>query len=171
MKRYENGVYVEFTAEELAVIESEKRKTDLMERSRPLTADEVTRILLTQQVNTLNVDDNTALRMVEFYPEWASGVAYTVGYKVRYGGKLWRVRQAHSSQAGWEPDIVPALWEQVCESHDGTLDDPIPYDGNMALEEGKYYHQDYVIYRCIRNTVNPVYHALSELVGLYVEEV
>ena len=43
------------------------------------------------------------------------------------------------------------------------------YDGNMALESGKYYMQDYVIYRCTRDTINPVYHALAELVGLYVE--
>ena len=169
--KWKNGVKQErvLTAEEISAMESERRKTDLQERSRPLTTEEVSRMLLIQQVNTLEVDDNTALRMAEFYPEWASGVTYTVGYKVRYGGKLWRVRQAHTSQAGWEPDIVPALWEQVCESHDGTLDDPIPYDGNTALEEGKHYHQQYVIYRCFRSTGNPVYHALRELVGLYVE--
>lgn len=128
-------------------------------------------MLITQQINTLEVDDNIALRMLAFYPEWAVNTAYTVGYKVRYKDGLWRVRQDHTSQAGWEPDIVPALWEQVCESHDGTLDDPIPYDGNMALEEGKHYHQEYVIYRCTRDTMVPVYHALRELVGQYVEEV
>ena len=49
--------------------------------------------------------------------------------------------------------------------------DPIPYDGNMALEAGKYYIQDYVIYLCNRDTVNPVYNPLAELVGLYVETV
>ena len=41
----------------------------------------------------------------------------------------------------------------------------------MALESGKYYSQNSKIYRCTRDTVNPVYNALSELVGLYVEEV
>lgn len=53
----------------------------------------------------------------------------------------------------------------------GTMADPIPYDGNMVLTAGLYYHQDYVIYRCIQDTVNPVYHPLAELVGLYVEVV
>ena len=53
----------------------------------------------------------------------------------------------------------------------GTLADPIPYSGNMALENGKHYIQNGVIYICIRDTVNPVYHALSELVGVYVEAV
>ena len=41
----------------------------------------------------------------------------------------------------------------------------------MALESGKYYSQDNVTYLCNRDTGNPVYHALSELVGLYVERV
>ena len=63
------------------------------------------------------------------------------------------------------------FWEQVCESHTGTEDDPIPYEGNMALTAGLYYVQDGVVYRCIRDTGNPVYHRLEELVGLYVEEV
>lgn len=53
----------------------------------------------------------------------------------------------------------------------GTLADPIPYSGNMALESGKYYIQDYVIYLCNRDTINPVYNPLAELVGLYVETV
>lgn len=42
--------------------------------------------------------------------------------------------------------------------------------GNRALESGKYYSQDGKVYRCTRDTGNPVYNALSELVGLYVEE-
>ena len=41
----------------------------------------------------------------------------------------------------------------------------------MALESGKYYIQDYVIYCCTRDTINPVYNALADLVGLYVTEV
>ena len=39
----------------------------------------------------------------------------------------------------------------------------------MALESGKYYIQDYVIYLCNRGTINPVYNPLADLVGLYVE--
>ena len=39
----------------------------------------------------------------------------------------------------------------------------------MALEAGKYYIEDDVVYLCNRDTGQPVYNALSELVGLYVE--
>ena len=117
-----------------------------------------------------SLSDSEALEAETLYPEWASDTDYTAGYKVRRGGRLWRCIQAHTSQIGWEPENAPALWTEICESHSGTLEDPIPYNGNMALESGKYYSQNSKIYRCTRDTVNPVYNALSELVGLYVEE-
>ena len=63
---YENGVYRELTAEEIA-----ERKA--AERSRPLTA-----LLIRQQINTLLVDDNKALRTREFHPEWEAGQDYPV---------------------------------------------------------------------------------------------
>lgn len=173
-KKYKilNGIKVEMTPEEITAMQAEQAAYEAYERNRPLTESEVTHLLITQQINTITVDEQTALRMLEFYPAWTAGQAYTETYKVQYGGKLWRCRQAHTSQAGQEPSIVTAsLWEEVCESHDGTLADPIPYDGNMALESGKYYVQDGVIYHCSRDTINPVYNALADLVGIYVEEV
>ena len=167
-----NGVYRDLASDEMAAVKTESIRYAIHERTRPLTTEEVTRLLIAQQINTLDVDDNTALRMLEFYPEWTAGQAYTETYKVQHGGKLWRCRQAHTSQAGQEPSIDTAsLWEEVCESHDGTLADPIPYDGNMALSAGLYYVQDGVIYHCTRDTVNPVYNPLADLVGIYVEEV
>ena len=115
-----------------------------------------------------SLPDSEALEAVKLYREWEAGVDYTAGYKVQRGGKLWRCVQAHASQTGWEPENAPALWTEICETHGGTPDDPIPYSGNMSLENGKYYTQDGVLYLCNRDTGNPVYHPLSELVGLYV---
>lgn len=169
MKKYVNGVYVEMDTNELSEIESGKQYHEAAERHRPLTESEVLTMLLRQQVNTLEVDDQTAYRMREFYPEWAADTTYPVGHKAQYNGKLWKVIQSHTSQTGWEPENTPALWEEICETHDGSLYDPIPYEGSMALESGKYYSQDGVIYLCSRDTGNPVYHALGELVGIYVE--
>ena len=114
--------------------------------------------------------DSEALEVRVLHPEWASDTDYTAGYKVQRGGRLWRCMQAHTSQIGWEPESAASLWTEICETHAGTLEDPIPYNGNMALESGKYYSQNSKIYCCTRDTVNPVYNALSELVGLYVEE-
>lgn len=171
MKICINGNVREMTPSEIADMEAQARMVAIAERTRPLTEQEVSRMLISQQINTLTVDDNTALRMKDFYPEWAVGIDYAVGFKVRRNGKLWKVLQVHTSQIGWEPENVASLWTEICETHAGTLDDPIPYSGNMALENGKYYIQDNEIYLCTRDTGNPVYHALGKLVGLYVEMV
>ena len=159
------------TAEEIATIEAEAEKFEAYERSRPLTAEEVTAMLIRQQINSLAVDDNIALRMTEFYPDWAAGQDYPVGFKVQRGGALYKVLQAHTSQDGWEPENAPSLWTEICESHAGTLTDPIPYSGNMALEAGKYYSQSGVTSLCTRDTGIAVYQPLADLVGVYVEEV
>ena len=168
-KKSVDGVLYDMAIEEIAAQETKRKAFEDYERTRPLTESEVSRLLIAQQINTLSVDDNTALRMLAFYPEWSAGQAYTAGYKAQHGGKLWRCIQAHTSQISWEPENAASLWTEICETHDGTIDDPIPYSGNMVLESGKYYIQDYVIYLCNRGTVNPVYNPLAELVGLYVE--
>lgn len=115
------------------------------------------------------MDDETALTGVELFPVWTAEGAYTAGNRVQYGGRLYRCVQAHTAQTGWEPENAAALWNEICQSHAGTMEDPIPYNGNMALEAGKYYTQNGTVYRCTRDTGNPVYNALAELVGLYVE--
>lgn len=172
MKYWKNGKCYEMpdpTPEELAEIRRQEALDRIRERSRPLTESEVFSLLLSKKIQEIEVDDNTALRMMSYYPEWEPDKAYAVGHKLTRGGKLYKVIQAHTSQAGWEPENVPAMFTEICETHDGTLEDPIPYSGNMALEEGEHYIQHDEIYLCTRDTRNPVYHALAELVGLYVE--
>lgn len=169
MKKYINGEYLELSAEELAAMEAAQAAYEAAERNRPLTMEEVSRMLITQQINSLTVDDNTALRMREFYPVWETGQDYPVSFKVQYGGALYKVLQTHTSQDGWEPENAPSLWTEICESHGGTLTDPIPYSGNMALEAGRYYSQSGAVYLCVRDTINPVHSDLAELVGIYVE--
>ena len=118
-----------------------------------------------------SLTDETALDAICLHPMWSVGVDYEVGFKVRHNDRLFRCVQAHTSIDGWQPDKTPALWEEINETHSGVMDDPIPYNGNMALVNGLYYVQDGVVYRCIRDTVNPVYNALSDLMGIYVEKV
>lgn len=121
------------------------------------------------------LDDQEALEAVELHEEWVPGVAYTaqnkrpVGHRVRRPDGLFKLRQEHTSQTGWEPENVPSLWERVCEEHSGAEDDPIPYKSGMALVAGLYYEEDGTVYRCIRDSGNPVYSPLAELVRLYVE--
>lgn len=122
------------------------------------------------------LDDEKAAEVPALFPAWADFIGKEVeaGKRLFYAGRLWKVLQAHTIQAEWTPDVVPALFTEIVvqgegEPEIGTLDNPIPYNGNMELEEGKYYSQDGVVYLCIRSTGTPVYHPLSALVGLYVE--
>lgn len=176
--KYINGKYAEMTAEEVAAIKVGAVKAQMAERKRPFSELEVLTLLIRQSVNTLEVDDNTALRMMGYYPtfEELCDKAYTaekVGYKFQYGGNLYKTRQAnYTFVAHYPPEAgTESLYEVINETHSGTEADPIPYEGNMALTNGLYYVQDYVVYRCTRDTGAPIYHALADLVGVYVEEV
>ena len=171
MPRFFDGyTYRDMTAEEIAAMQS----AQTAERARPLTESEVTRLLIAQQINTMTVDDNTALRMLEFYPEWSDLIGQTVGkagFRFTHGGKLYKTIPAnHTFQADWVPGVgTEALYTRIDKTHDGSLYDPIPYDGNMTLIEGLRYVQGGVTYLCNRNTGQPVYNALADLVGIYVE--
>lgn len=123
-------------------------------------------------IQTMNLTDEESLEVKDLYPEWESkmGQQVNVGEKYRYDGRLWKVLQQHTVQETWKPgEGTESLYTEVTESHAGTKEDPIPYNNNMELEEGKYYSQDGVTYLCTRSTGIPVYNPLADLVGIYVE--
>lgn len=123
------------------------------------------------------LDDSTALEAVELSPVWANlvseGRTVTQGFRFSHEGVLYKTMQPEYSFTGvYVPGTAgtESLFSHIDVSHAGTQDEPIPYEGNMALEAGKYYSQDGAVYLCTRDTVNPVYSALADLVGLYVEK-
>lgn len=59
------------------------------------------------------LDDAAALDAMAIYPVWEIGTAYAVNDRRRYGANLYKCVQAHTSQADWTPDAVPALWVKV----------------------------------------------------------
>ncbi len=182
-KKWEYVEPAPLTDDEIAELQEQADRdaahAKVLERTRPLTAEEITSMLIRQKINTLTVDDQTALRMQQYYPTFAELTGKTVkqGTKFRAddsdSADLYKVIQPELTiQAHYSPGAgTEALYTRIDEAHDGTKYDPIPYDGNMALESGKYYAQGGMTYLCSRDTVNPVYNALSELVGLYVEVV
>ncbi|MFF2043787.1 M28 family peptidase [Kitasatospora sp. NPDC058170] len=44
---------------------------------------------------------------------WAAGTVYKAGDTVTYNGVSYRCIQGHQAQVGWEPPIVPALWQRL----------------------------------------------------------
>lgn len=122
------------------------------------------------------LEDEKAVTVVDLFPLWTDliGQPLTAGQRVKYAERLWKVLQDHTAQADWSPTAAASLFTEVVvqdpdEPEIGTRENPIPYNGNMVLEEGKYYSQYDVVYLCIRDSGNPVYHDLSALVGLYVQ--
>ena len=113
MRSFYNGAYIDMDNRAEEKLKSEYLKNEAAERSRPLTAEEVSRMLIASQINSLAVDDSTALRMREFYPLWEAGQDYTAGFRLRYGGLLYKVLQAHTSQETWAPDAAPSLFAKV----------------------------------------------------------
>lgn len=61
----------------------------------------------------VSLPDEDALQAVELFPQWVTGHAYAVGERLQYKNVLYRVVQAHTSQADWTPDKTPALFVVV----------------------------------------------------------
>ena len=73
----------------------------------------VTARLSVQKRALAKLDDATALDVLALFPAWQTDRAYATDERIRYGEKLYRVVQAHTSQADWTPDHTPALWTEV----------------------------------------------------------
>lgn len=64
------------------------------------------------------LDDETAIDVTVLFPVWDVGKAYAADERIRYGEKLYRCVQAHTSQADWIPPETPALWTEVAKPGD-----------------------------------------------------
>lgn len=54
-----------------------------------------------------------AQKNVDWYKQWGAGENLSVGDRRAYEGTLYEVVQAHTTQSGWEPPNVPALFKRV----------------------------------------------------------
>lgn len=124
------------------------------------------------------LEDQEALIVKGIYLTWEECVELgqidtdgKTGYKFTYGDNLYSCINANPTfQADWIPGVgTESLYTRIDETHAGTYEDPIPYEGNMVLEEGKYYSQDGVTYICTRDSGIALTHPLKDLVGHYVE--
>ncbi len=65
------------------------------------------------ELATSYLDDAQAETVTELFPQWEPDTDYAVGDRRQYDGLLYRCVQAHTSQVGWEPPAVPALWART----------------------------------------------------------
>ena len=61
------------------------------------------------------IDPVTAGENGELFAPWAEHVDYQAGSIRRYGDKLYRCIQGHTSQADWTPDAAGSLWTKIAD--------------------------------------------------------
>lgn len=125
-----------------------------------------------------SLTDADAVKAKELYDRWAAGMAVEVNDRLVYADRLYRVTQAHTTQEGWEPDKVPALFTVIDETHAGTQDDPIQAARGMEYTYGLYYAdpEDNKLYLCERTGEAAggkiiLQYLPHELIGQYFTEV
>ena len=150
-KKWECVEPAPLTDEEIAELQEQADRdaalAKVLERTRHLTEDEVAAMLVRQQINTLTVDDQTALRMRRYYPTFAELVGQTVSHGTKFrvddseDADLYKTIQPELTiQAHYPPGVgTESLYTRIDETHDGTKYDPIPASRGMEYEYGKYY--------------------------------
>ena len=85
--------------------------TELLERYESLELDldktkkATGKLVFASDLSQEELDD-----LMDLYEDWEVGESVEVGDIRKYSNKLYRVIQAHTTQADWTPDSVPALW-------------------------------------------------------------
>lgn len=120
------------------------------------------------------LDDEKALEVSSVYPKYEELVLkkakVSKGFRFTYQDVLYRTEQQDYTFDGvYAPTAgTESLYSKVALPDEGNANKPIEYNGNMQLENGKYYIQNGIVYLCNRDTGVPVYNDLKDLVGLYV---
>jgi hypothetical protein len=89
-----------------------------------------------------------------FLPRWEAAKSVGVGDLRVYRNQMYKVIQAHTTQANWTPDATPALWGRV--AFPGHVAEWSSYDANtlyLIISAGDPVQHNGVTYYC----VNPTY--------------
>lgn len=148
----------ESLSEGLKCDSTELRKRFALISTGRLAADsykQMMEVVRLQQLKRTDISDSDALRVPSTFYQFQElcGKPVEAGVVLRYQEKLWRVVQAHTVSEIYPPSINTAsLYSRIDKTHAGTIEDPIPYEQNMAFEKGKYYEQYGVLYLCLMTT-------------------
>lgn len=113
-------------------------------------------------------NDQTAVKAMNLYPIWKVGESVSVGERVQHEGKLYKCKTAHVTQENWKPSQDTAsIWEVIDVEHAGTTEDPIPYNLNMEVFKDRYYAYESVLYKCIRDSEQPLQNTPDQLIDIY----
>lgn len=140
------------TPEELAQIEADARRYQIEESSRPLTDSEILRLDMRQRVNSLTIDNQTAGRMIDYFPTMkevcAEGALIPAKTRIRDDKDdsiIWRSNVDLWNTTENSPTNAPTLWDKIA-YHDGIriIPDVIPatlawMNGELGWRDGHVY--------------------------------
>ena len=66
-----------------------------------------------------HLSDDEAYYGAELFPVWTPSTQYIKDERIRYGTKLYKVLQNHTSQSDWTPDKAVSLYVEIAEP--GTI--------------------------------------------------
>lgn len=66
--------------------------------------------VIAPQVKAGTLTDDEVAKRAALFPKWQPGLAVKVGELLQWDGTIVEVVQAHTTQADWTPDKVPALF-------------------------------------------------------------
>lgn len=122
-------------------------------------------------IQNYNLKNTEVNQLTDMYPKWEDliGQSLEVGFKLQYNGKPYRVIQAHTTQSDWKPDEVKSLYNLIS-NHDGTKEDPIPYEHWLVLDKDLYYIENNTLYLCVTSSIVGYDSDLAQL-GALVQKV
>lgn len=97
---------------------------------------DVSSIVFVSLAEAGNIDDTTATEHRSSFESWVPNKAYVVGQIREYNGNLYRCIQAHTSQADWDPEKVPALWKKIGDPSEEWPEWSRPIGAHDAYEKG-----------------------------------
>jgi len=93
------------------------------------------RITIKAQLDTIG--DAAVAEVAALFPDWTPGVKVAPGDVLAWDGTLVEVIQAHTTQADWTPDKVPALWTPVRKTAGAQPDEWVqPLGASDAYSKG-----------------------------------
>lgn len=109
------------------------------------------------QMFAASLDDERAMEVATIYDQWEIGKNYTIGEFVTYGTngvgdpQLYKVVQAHTSQADWTPDAVPSLYVAIGLDKDGYPIWSKPTGAHDAYNTGDIVDYNGTLYKSLIN--------------------
>lgn len=117
-------------------------------------------------INALDLSNNDTIKYKDYLPDWNDYINKSMpkDFKFQYNNQPYKTLQyINIVLSNQTPDIVYALYAIINEEHEGTLEDPIPYTQQMAIEKGKYYIQYDVVYIAIQNMPTGMPYDLNQI--------